>query len=174
MFIVRFIIIILELLACYILQGSVWSNFALNNVVPDLLMVVVVAAAYMKGSNAGIIYGFCAGIILDLTCGTRLGYFALLYLLSGFIAGFFHRLYRKDDNITPLLITAGCIFLNQSAYYITEFMIRGRLDYGFYFINIILPKMIYTVLIASVLYKLIQLSISWSIRFEERKIRNYD
>lgn len=174
MFIVRFIIIIVELLVCYVLQSSVWSSMTLNNVVPDLLMVVVVAVAYLKGSNAGIIYGFCAGLLLDLTYGTHLGFFALLYLLMGCLAGTVHKFYRKDDNITPLLIIAACIFFSQSAYYVIEFMLRGRLEYGFYFINIILPKIVYTVLIASVLYKLVQLSISWSVRFEERRIRNYD
>lgn len=166
MFIVRFFIIILEIIICYVLQGSVWSNLSANNIVPDLLMVVVVAAAYMKGSNAGIIYGFFAGILLDLTYGTHLGYFALLYLLMGCLSGFAHKIYRRDDHITPLLLISVCVFLSQSAYYVTEFMLRGRLEYGFYFANVILPKIVYTILIASVLYKLIQLSIAWSVRFE--------
>lgn len=174
MFIVRFIIIISELIICYVLQGSFPSSLAVNNVVPDLLMVVVVAAAYMKGSNAGIIYGFCAGMLLDLTYGTHLGFFALIYLLMGCLAGFVQKIYRKDDNITPLLVIAVCVFFSQSAYFVTEFMLKGRLEYGFYLTNIILPKIIYTVLIASVLYKLIQLSIAWSVRFEERSIKNYD
>lgn len=174
MFIVRFIIIIIELLVCYVLQSSVWSSMTINNVVPDLLMVVVVAVSYIKGSNAGIIYGFCAGLLFDLTYGTHLGFFALLYLLMGSLAGTAHKFYRKDDNITPLFFIAVCIFLSQSVYYVTEFMLRGRLEYGFYLVNIILPKIVYTVLIASVLYKLVQLSISWSVRFEERSIRNYD
>ena len=174
MVIIRFFIIISELILCYVLQGSVWNGLTSSNVVPDLLMVVVVAVAYIKGSNAGIIYGFFAGMLLDLTYGSFLGYFALLYLLMGCLAGFAQKLYRKDDNITPLLVIAVCIFFSQSAYYVTEFMLRGRLEYAFYFVNIILPKIICTVLIASVLYKLIQLSIAWSIRFEERSVRNYD
>ena len=171
MFIIRFIIIILELVVCFVVQGA---GIAINNVVPDLLMVVVVAVSYMKGSNTGIFYGFCAGMLLDLTYSTHLGYFALLYLMMGFLSGIAHRIYRKDDNILPLIIIAVCIFLNQSVYYVTEYMVKGRLEYGFYFVNFILPKMVYTVLIASVLYKLIQLSISWSIRFKEHNIRNYE
>lgn len=174
MFIIRFLIIIAELIICYVLQGSVWSSFNVNYAVPDMLMVVVVAVAYMKGSNTGIFYGFCAGMLLDLTYGTHLGYFALLYLLSGFFAGLFHKIYRKDDNVTPLLVTAACVFIEQSAYYVTEYMVRGRLEYGFYLINFILPKIVFTVLIASVLYKLVQLSISWSIRFGKRNLSNYD
>jgi len=171
MFIVRFFVIIAELIVCYVIQGS---GIAVNNVVPDLLMVVVVAVSYMKGSNTGIFYGFCAGMLLDLTYGTHLGYFALIYLMMGFLSGIAHKIYRKDNNIVPLIIVAICIFLSQSVYYVTEYMLRGSLEYGFYFANIILPKMVYTVLIASILYKLIQLSISWSLRFEEHNIRNYE
>lgn len=174
MFFVRFIIIMAELLACYILQTSVLTGLSINNVVPDLLMIVVVAIAYIKGSNAGIIYGFFAGILMDLTYGNLLGYFALIYMFCGFFCGVAQRFYRKDDNITPLILCASSIFLSQSVLYITEFMLRGRLEYGFYFVNIILPKMIYTVLVAALLYKLIQLSVLWSIRYEKRDIRNYD
>lgn len=174
MFFVRFIIIMAELLACYILQTSVLTGLSINNVVPDLLMIVVVAIAYIKGSNAGIIYGFFAGILMDLTYGNLLGYFALIYMFCGFFCGVAQRFYRKDDNITPLILCASSVFLSQSVLYVTEFMLRGRLEYGFYFVNIILPKMIYTVLVAALLYKLIQLSVLWSIRYEKRDIRNYD
>ena len=174
MFVVRFFIILIELIICYVLQSSVWGSLAINNTVPDLLMVVVVSVAYIKGGNAGIIYGFVAGIILDLTYGTHLGYFALLYLLMGFLAGIPHRFYRKDDNITPLILIAICVFINQSIFYVTKFMLRGRLDYSFFLSDIILPKMVYSVLTGAVLYKLVQVSIQWSIRFEERKLRNYD
>ena len=138
MFFVRFIIIIAELLACYILQTSVLTGLSINNVVPDLLMIVVVAIAYIKGSNAGIIYGFFAGILMDLTYGNLLGYFALIYMFCGFFCGVAQRFYRKDDNITPLILCASSIFLSQSVLYVTEFMLRGRLEYGFYFVNIIL------------------------------------
>ena len=174
MFIVRFIIILVELIVCYVLQSSVLGSLAINNTVPDLLMIVVVSVAHIKGGNAGIIYGFIAGMILDLTYGTHLGYFALLYLLMGFFAGIPHRFYRTDDNITPLLISAICVFFSQSIFYVTEFMLRGRLNYRFFLSDIILPKMVYTVLIGAVLYKLVQVSIQWSIRLEERNRKNYD
>ena len=172
--IIRFLIIIVELIVCYVLQSSVCGHFTLNHTMPDLMMVIVVAVAYIKGSNAGILYGFCAGMILDLTYGTHLGFGALLYLFAGFLAGVFHKFYRKDDNITPLLLIAACIFLQLNIYYVTEFVIQGKAEYGFYLKNIMLPKMVYTVLIGSVLYKLCQLSISWSIRLDERNLKYYD
>lgn len=174
MFIVRFIIIISELIICYVLQTSAWTGLTLNNAVPDLLMIVVVSVAYIKGSNAGIIYGFTAGMILDLTFGSLLGYFALIYALCGFLSGQLHRIYRNDDYLTPIISSAICVLLSQSFYFFTEYKLKGRLDYSFYFPHVILPKIIYTILVSAIIYKLIQLSILWSIRLEERKAKNYD
>lgn len=171
---IRFLIIIVELIVCYVLQSSVGGRFTLNHTVPDLMMVIVVTVAYLKGSNAGILYGFCAGIILDLTYGTHLGFGALLYLFAGFLSGLFHKFYRKDDNLTPLLLIAACVFMQLNVYYITDFVIQGKSEYGFYLINIMFPKMVYTVLVGAVLYKLCQLSIYWSIRLEERNLKHYD
>lgn len=174
MFIIRFLIILIELILCYVFQSSVCSVLTLNDAVPDLLMIIVVSVSYIKGCNAGIIYGFCAGLILDLTYGTHLGYFALIYLLCGFLTGLFHKFYRKDDNISPLLLISASVFISQSIYYITEFLVRGRFAYHFYFTGIILPKIVYTVLIATLLYKLCQISILWSVRLEERDTSDYD
>ena len=174
MFIVRFIIIVAELILCYVFQSSVCGVLTLNDAVPDLLMIIVVSASYIKGCNAGIVYGFCAGFILDLTYGTHLGYFALIYLFCGFLTGLFHRFYRKDDNITPLLLITAGVFLCQSIYYVTEFLIKGRFAYHLYFTGIIMPKLVYTILIAAVLYKLCQISILWTVRLEEQKTSDYD
>lgn len=174
MFIVRFIIVIAELIVCYIFQTAVWTGLTINNAVPDLMMIVVVAIAHIKGSNAGIIYGFCAGMLMDLTYGKHLGYYALIYMFCGFLCGLLQRFFRKDDNVSPLILCGTAVFLSQSILYVSEFLMRGRLKFGFYFGNIILPKMVYTVLISAVLYKLIQFSILWSIRYEKRDVKNYD
>ena len=95
-------------------------------------------------------------------------------LFAGFLSGLFHKFYRKDDNLTPLLLIAACVFMQLNVYYITDFVIQGKSEYGFYLINIMFPKMVYTVLVGAVLYKLCQLSIYWSIRLEERNLKHYD
>lgn len=168
MFIVRFVIILAELILCFVLQSSVWGSLTVNQAIPDLLMVIVVAIAYIKGSNAGIVYGFLAGMLLDITYGKTIGFFALIYLFCGFLAGVFHRFYRKDDNVTPLLLTSAGVFLCQNVCYVTEFVLKRSMDYSFFLVNIVIPRMVVTILFAAVLYKLFQCSILWSVRLEER------
>jgi rod shape-determining protein MreD len=53
----------------------------------DLLMVAVVAISIFDGPIFGIIYGFIAGMLLDLIVGSITGINALVYVLNGFFAG---------------------------------------------------------------------------------------
>ncbi len=48
------------------LQVAVFSLFSVNGVVPNLALVVVVAAAIARGPQFGAVVGFVAGMLLDL------------------------------------------------------------------------------------------------------------
>lgn len=165
--IVRFLIILIELIICYILQSSVFINLSFVAVIPDLVMVIVVTMAYMRGSNAGILYGFCAGLLLDVVNGNHFGLYALLYLCIGFLCGFANRFYRKDNNVLPLALVVVAEFICLSVYYLFEHFMRGSMTYSFYLNYQMLPKITYTVFLAVFLYKLCQISISWSLRSTE-------
>ena len=41
------------------------------------------------------------------------------------------------------------------AYYVTEFLMRGKLQFGFYFLHVILPEVIYTGVVGILIYRLI-------------------
>ena len=49
-----------------VLQASVFSHLAVQGVVPDLVLLVVVAAGLAYGSELGLVLGFGAGLLLDL------------------------------------------------------------------------------------------------------------
>lgn len=53
--IVRFLIILIELIICYILQSSVFINLSFVAVIPDLVMVIVVTMAYMRGDRKSVV-----------------------------------------------------------------------------------------------------------------------
>ncbi len=165
--IVRFVIVIIELVICYLLQNIIKVHLPYASVSPDMLLVIVVGCAFMFGSNAGMVYGFIAGLLLDLTTGSPLGFAAAFYMFLGFLAGIFRKFYRKDDNVMPLVLTAAGEFLYLSFFYVINFMTRGRQSYTFLLKNMILPRITLTVLIAVFLYKLCQVSIVWSKRGDD-------
>jgi rod shape-determining protein MreD len=72
-----------------VLQSSVFSHFAVQGVVPDLVLLVVVAAALAYGSELGLVLGFGAGLLLDLAppADHYAGRWALALLVVGYVAG---------------------------------------------------------------------------------------
>ena len=162
----RFIIILTELLICYLLESIVMVHMSYSDIIPDLLIIIVVGCGYMFGSNQGMIYGFLSGLIIDLSGQTSIGFAAFLYVLIGFFAGLFRKFYKRSDCITPLAITAFGEFVFLSVYYVINFLTKGNTGYSVVLKGIILPKITLTVLCAAVLYKLFQLSVNFTRRGE--------
>jgi len=61
------------------------------NISPDLVLLLVIYLGISRGHISGMIYGFLAGLTLDILSGSFTGLSALSYTISGFIAGYFHR-----------------------------------------------------------------------------------
>jgi rod shape-determining protein MreD len=72
-----------------VLQGSLFSHLAVRGVVPDLVLLVVVAAALAYGSELGLVLGFGAGLLLDLAppADHTAGRWALALMVVGYVAG---------------------------------------------------------------------------------------
>jgi len=62
---------------------------AVENVTPDLLVVLTVFIAIREGQFTGMLAGFLLGLIFDLISSDIIGTNALSKMLAGFIAGYF-------------------------------------------------------------------------------------
>ena len=72
-------------LVAVLLQVAVFSLFSVNGVVPNLALLVVVAAAIARGPQFGAFVGFFAGLLLDLAppADHVAGRWALAFVLVG-------------------------------------------------------------------------------------------
>ena len=52
----------------------------------------------------------------------------------------------------PLLFIAGSDFLYNIAFYFLCFFFRGQFEMAYYFVNIILPEVVYTTILACIIY----------------------
>lgn len=146
------------ILLAFLLQTTVFQSIKLADVVPNLLLVVTITFAYLRGRTSGVIIGFVCGIMLDMMYGTVLGLYAYIFMTIGFIVGFCQKFYFTDRLVLPIVLIASGDFLYCLYYYVTEFLMRGRLHFWFFFIHRFLPEMLYTTLIGVILYRLLAMA----------------
>lgn len=163
----RFFITSAIILLCFLMQTTLFQHLALAGEVPNLILIFVVAFAYMRGRKAGMCYGFVCGLLIDLVYSDVIGLTALLYVLVGYLVGICNEIYYRDELSVPIILVAISDFLFNFAYYIFNFLLRGRLQVFYYIWNVILPEVVYTVLVACILYKLLYSLNYWLERNEE-------
>lgn len=152
---IRIVLVVLQLVILFLLQSTVMPAFSLAGVVPDLLLILVITVAYTRGRVPGMLTGLIAGLLTDACFGEMLGLCALIYLCIGYLAGYSKKIYEERDYMLPLLMIIAGEFLYSFAYYIAHFLLRSRTEFGFYFLHLILPRMVYTIFAAAFLYPLL-------------------
>lgn len=74
------------LLICLLLQIVFFEYLKSFSINFDLIMVVIIAVALFDSTFWGILFGFAAGMLLDLLIGDIIGISALIYPINAFIA----------------------------------------------------------------------------------------
>ncbi len=81
---------VLLLILILIQKSLVWFiSLSQLNIAPDFVIIALVYIGVREGKISGAVYGFIAGLLLDILSGSFLGLLALSYTISAFIAGFF-------------------------------------------------------------------------------------
>ena len=86
---------------------------------------------------------------------------AFILMAIGFAVGYCQKYYFADEFIIPTILITVSGFMYGIYYYFVEFLLRGRLHFGFYFLHVILPEVIYTVVLSLILYRFIRSLEKW-------------
>jgi rod shape-determining protein MreD len=113
-----------------VLQVSVFPHLAVQGVVPNLCLLVVVGAALTRGPVFGMLLGFAAGLALDLAppADGAAGRWALALVVVGYVAG---RVPRDGatDTLTLVWTVAVSSFVGTSVYALSGLLL-GDLEVG--------------------------------------------
>ena len=148
-----FLFIVLALL----LQTTVFKEIELADAVPNLLLVVTISYGYLRGRTSGICIGLICGLMLDMMYGGVIGLYAFVFMTIGFVLGFCRKVYFTDSLLLPTVLIAAGDLVYCLYYYVTEFLMRGRVHFIFYFVHKFLPEILYTTLVGILFYRLILL-----------------
>ncbi len=164
----RRIVVFLMIITGYLLQSTLFSAFTIAGIVPNILMIITSAFGLMRGKREGMFVGFVAGLLVDVFFMNILGFFALVYMTIGYLNGFFRSIFYPEDIKLPMIMIGSSELLYCFICYIFLYLLRGRMHLGYYFIHIMIPDIVYTVLITFILYKGI---LFINERLEEYEIR---
>ena len=148
---VTFVII----LVCFLLQSTVFDRLSIGNVSPNLLVIVTASFGFMRGEKTGLLIGFFCGLLVDTFFGNTIGFYALLYMYIGYMNGKFCTIFYPQDIKLPIALILGSDLFYGFICYVILFLLRSRFDLRYYFMNIILPEIVYTIVVTIFLYPLI-------------------
>lgn len=143
----------LLILAAFLLQNNIFAAIPIIRTVPNLMLLVTVSLGLLHGKLTGLAVGFFAGLMMDMFGGTLLGQYALILSILGYGCGFFTPYFYMDSVMLPMGVCTVCELLYGFYIYVFGFLLRGQLDFLFYFRTIILPETIYTVVILVLVYR---------------------
>lgn len=163
-------ILIILLFAC---QISVFGHLDLVGPTPNLMMILCVSFAMLQGSRRGMITGFFCGLITDAFTTGPVGFYALLYLYTGYFSGRVYRKFYPENLMIPLGMIALCDALFNVVCYIVLYLTRARYNVLFYLFRVILPETLYTLIAALLLYPFILWLNTWLEDMEQRSARRF-
>ena len=168
---VRILVMAVLILVNFTLQATLFPHLSIMGVTPDTALIFIVSYGILRGEIEGAVFGFFAGLTLDILGGVVIGLFALFGFLSGYVCGKPFKNFFKDNYFLPFFVVIGVSFVYQFALYVTTILITGQLDFWHYFTSIILPKTIYTASLSIPLYSLLHL-INARLERHEKNFKN--
>jgi rod shape-determining protein MreD len=116
----------LILVIAVVLQVLVISRITVLGVTADLFLIMTVIIAVSRGSLAGALFGFVAGIFADVAFTQPLGVRALIYLLVGYLVGMFVLRFALTSAWAVVLVTGVSSFAAQLVFGLFQFLIVPR------------------------------------------------
>ncbi len=118
-------VLVLLLLLAAVLQVSFFGFFTLDGVVPNLVLLVVVAVAIARGPEVAAPLGFLGGLVLDLAppADHVAGRWALALVLAAYVAGRVRQDARRST-LVALVTVAAASFLATSVFALSGMALR--------------------------------------------------
>jgi rod shape-determining protein MreD len=139
-------------LVALVLQIAVFPHLAWDGIVPDLCLLVVVAAALVRGAAFAATLGFFAGLALDLAppADHVAGRWALALVLVGYVAG----LMRQDTRMpstTVVATVAVSSFVGTSVYALSGLVLGDSVGNTADLVRVILVALVWDVALTPLL-----------------------
>ncbi len=137
--------------AALVLQVAVFPHLAWDGIVPNFCLLVVVAAALVRGPSFAATLGFFAGLMLDLAppADHVAGRWALALVVVGYVAGLMRQDTRPSVS-TVVATVAASSFIGTSVYALTGIVLGDNVAGPGELVRVIVVALLWDVLLTPV------------------------
>lgn len=164
----RIITIGILIMTCFLLQSNVFQGMAFNGIIPNIVIILTSSFGFMRGEKEGLLIGLICGLLCDIFYGDVIGFQALILMYIGFLNGKFSGIFYPEEIKLPMALIVVSDLSFGIISYVLMFLLRGKLNFSYYFKANILPEVIYTTLVTLIIYPII-LRINVKLETREKK-----
>ena len=136
-------------------QVSVFSQVHVFGAVPDVLLVTLVGVSLLRGSVAGAVGGFCAGLVVDTASLGTLGLTSLVLTLVGYWVGRYGETTGRDRAHAPFLSVAVVTVLYQFGLLVVHFVLGESAPAGAV-VRSLVPAIVLNLILTAPIYALVR------------------
>lgn len=151
----KVIVHVLIIFFAFFLQTSIFPLIPFFSCSPNFLLIITFSYGLLYGEDIGIITGLFCGLLCDMYFNGDFGLYILIYSVIGFANGTLNESFFEDSITLPMMLSLVNGLIYNTYIYITHFLIRRRFNIPYYFMNIIVPNILFTLIVTVLLYKLL-------------------
>lgn len=152
--------------ALFVLQTSILPLMAYHGITADLMLLLTVSFAFLRGAKQGAFMGFSVGLMQDLATGTYFGVNTLARTLMGLLFGQFSDRVFKEQFFLPVLASMGATILNYFILALLMVLLGYRFNLESHMQQMLVPMLLYQLAFA---YPVHYLTYRLDKRLEEKK-----
>jgi rod shape-determining protein MreD len=138
-----------------IMQVSIFAQVHVLGGVPDVLLVMLVAVALLRGAIVGAAGGFFAGLLVDTASLGKLGLTSLVLTIAGYWIGRYGETTGRDRAHAPFLSVAVVTVLYSFGLLIVHFVLGERAPAGAVLAGLV-PSIVLNLILTAPVYALVR------------------
>ena len=155
-----------------ICQSTLVQFIEILNTKPNLIIMLIIYFALLRGNIEGGIVGFFGGLLLDISMGKAIGINSLIGMYIGIAVGSFNKRFYKESYLVALLFTFVFTILYELIFYFLNYFLWGDTRIIYAFNHFILPETVYNCILTIPVYALISKT-NRKFIIRERNTRKY-
>jgi cell shape-determining protein MreD len=154
-----------------VVQIAAISQITVFGVSADLSPLVVASVGLLAGSLPGAVFGFAAGLFVDLALVQDLGVTSLLFIAIGYWSGRLRELRDPAHGLTPLTVGAAATATATIGFALMQFLLGVQAPVSWLLLRQIIVTILLGTLLALPVYALVRRIVQGSLPEDPRRRR---